>query len=314
MCHEVRSATAASHEACDLLLWQDGPRLEMFFFTDGRLVHWYVIPAEMRDLTLVLSSRIISHAGPLRVAVRAIDAPLLQRLGELPGLQMLNGTARDAASQGLDLSLLAAAVVAAGQVIIRHRPAIVDLRFTSESARRASSSLSPLQSRALVAAMACCLCIAAGFLWRGTRYTARAEAFEDENRAIFQQVFPGTEIPVGIASRLRSTESELRDRGASRLSGVVGPPVLALLHNVLARLPTEIRCRWTAMQFDPGAVNLEGEVLHHADAGVIAGALRKALGSFTVDEPQTRQLDGGVVSFTITAAIPRKSDGEEGTP
>jgi hypothetical protein len=67
------------------------------------------------------------------------------------------------------------------------------------------------------------------------------------------------------------------------------------------------------LRLDGGRLYLDGQVRHHTDADRIAAGLRQR-GGLTVDPPRTQNLRDAGVGFTLTAAIPQRSDPPASTP
>ncbi|MDQ3441454.1 MAG: hypothetical protein M3478_14015, partial [Planctomycetota bacterium] len=122
-----------------------------------------------------------------------------------------------------------------------------------------------------------------------------------EQRAVYQEVFPGQSIPLDPASRLASEERKLRLAGGDAPGASQHPPLLVLLRETLIRLPGDVRFRVAELRLDPETLSLQGQARSHADADAVATALRRD-GDFTVDLPRTEQVAGGLVRFTIGGA------------
>jgi hypothetical protein len=159
--------------------------------------------------------------------------------------------------------------------------------------------------RPLIAVLASCLLLCfsliGGALWRANRYAAIAAGFDDQEHVLFQQLFPGEPVPMGVESRLRSYASRLDQPAALGSSASqIQTSSLTLLYNVLSNLPAGTHFQFDDLQFDSGRATLHGRAGSLAQADEIAAALRQAK-NLLVDDPQTQQLAGGGVEFTISA-------------
>jgi type II secretory pathway component PulL len=143
---------------------------------------------------------------------------------------------------------------------------------------------------------------AAGW-WRAHTYDRQSLRLQQTQQAVFQDLFPGRPIPVGIKSRL---QSELARRRGVELKTDAGSTISAtrLMHAALCSLPTRVRFRLLEMRTEPGRVVLEGQSRSHTDAESLAVALHAAPGEFVFDPeaPRSESQSDKSVSFTLTAA------------
>jgi type II secretion system protein L len=162
--------------------------------------------------------------------------------------------------------------------------------------RSVRSSLGWLNAAALV------LLMTVGIVsqWRSWQIRGRLDEIRADQRALFQQTFPGARVPVAVVTRL---ESEREKVVASRETGddVVTPPAaLELLDRLLSALPSDLRLRILEARIEQGDIVLDLELRSHGDAGVIASALERS--GFVVTPPTTSQRDDVTVSSRVRAS------------
>ncbi len=119
---------------------------------------------------------------------------------------------------------------------------------------------------------------------RNDKQTAQLLA---QQESLFREALPGSRIPQGVVSRLRSERTKLRGAhvGGDRLELPV--PALDLLHAFLASLPPNETWRFPEIDIDNGNLRIDAELPSHASANTLAGELRER--GFQIDAPATTQ-------------------------
>ena len=298
----------ARHEAygptlldADALLWQTSRRIEVVWLAEATPVNCLDIPAEPGDIALALATQVIAREAPIRVALVNLDDGLTAAVAELADVTV-GGEAM--------LSLDDAALRAADHVLRGDERPALDLLGGGGTGRHAVRQLRPALLATAAAAGLLCACLILACWARGARYAAMASRAEDRKAAAFRQLFPREPLPVGIESRLRAVESQLR--GANRTAqpnglGGAAPDALSSLHDLLAHLPADARYRIAELDIDGTRLSMQGEVSTHGDADAVATALRREA-RFVIDDPQTQQMDGNVVRFSISGAVQGTAD------
>ncbi|MCC7406888.1 MAG: hypothetical protein IT442_02375 [Phycisphaeraceae bacterium] len=158
----------------------------------------------------------------------------------------------------------------------------------------------PALHAAMLAAFFCLLTLTLAMTWRGLSYRANAGHAEQAQSQIFHDLYPGRPLPLAVRAFL---DSERR-----RIEGLAGQgddvprpaSALATLYETFRRLPTGLRFRLLELRFSPTTVALDGQVRSHADADILAGALR-AQGGLQVDPPRTERLRDQAIALTLHA-------------
>jgi hypothetical protein len=269
---------------CDTFLWQSNGAADVFVLENGRPKEWYAVPADARDVQLVLRFR---EEGSRSATVYdpALGASLERSLGF------------EVRQEYPDAWYAAATLV--GDAVARGKLAPpVDLlpRSSSAGASPLRSALGLLAASVMVAA----LVLTAAFLWRARGYQTLADGADAQRRELFQRLFPGEPVPAGIRSRMAAlADSVARDGGGDTLGRRAAASLLAAS---LAQLPKDVRFRVSEIDVTLQRISIQGEVASHQDAVAIAVALRRS-GSLEVEEPQTRQSGAESIAFTIIAHL-----------
>ena len=200
-----------------------------------------------------------------------------------------------------DVDFLETAVRRADAVLARRRTACIELRRGSLAAADPYRPLRPLLHMTGVVVAVCLIVVSVMLLHRANRYDGETAGVIDSQEAVFEGLFPGNRIPIGIRSRL---ESEL-----TRLKGVSGQPAefqfgastLPVLCRFMESLPKTMRYRVFELRFQGNRLYFEGEVRSHGDADVLASSLRRS--GFDVEPPETEQLANRNVSIRINAEM-----------
>ena len=275
------------------LLWQSDETVELVFTTENVPTEWYTLPADARDIRLVLETR--ADAAPTRLTARVSDSVLVDSLRDRVEI--------DFERCGPDTFYEAATL--AGDAIARGRErAVVDLQPGAAELAGGDPRLRRPIVAAVMAVMLFLVVTACALLWRAEQYHRLAIHHDAERLAIFQRIFPGQPVPVGIRSRLASVEQSMHRPGAGERGSAV-----MVIQQVLSHLPAELRFRIDQMEFTPNHLTLQGEAPSHTDAEALANALRNAR-ELEIEEPQTRQVNAETIGFTLAGAT-RKTPAKE---
>ncbi|MCC7409812.1 MAG: hypothetical protein IT442_17230 [Phycisphaeraceae bacterium] len=207
-----------------------------------------------------------------------------------PGLLAAEGSG----TTTLDVATHAAAIFADRQV------PWFNLRRGALGAADRWRTIRPALHAAMLAAVICLLTLTLAMSWRGLSYRADAGHAEQAQSQIFYDLYPGRPLPLAVRAFL---DSERR-----RIEGLAGQgddvprpaSALATLYETFRRLPTGLRFRLLELRFSPTTVALDGQVRSHADADVLAGALRAQSG-LQVDPPRTERLRDQAIAVTLHA-------------
>jgi hypothetical protein len=264
----------------DAIIWRNGDSADVFLLEADELIQWHWVPATAADVHLILASHFTTARRSTRLALRGATREWHGQIARLPDVQII---ADDPVAQD------DAAAETTGRVLNEEIEPLVN--FLPQG-----GGVMPLRRPLVAAAAAClllCLCLIGGTFCRAQRYADLAAGFDDRQRQLYQQLFPGEAIPLGIESRLRSYAGAIQRPESS------GPSSLTLLYNVLAHLPAGGKFQFDELEFDSGQATLHGAAGSLAEADQIAASLRYAP-NLSVDDPQTQQLAGGGVGFTIS--------------
>jgi hypothetical protein len=144
--------------------------------------------------------------------------------------------------------------------------------------------------------------------WRGRQYAALSRQYVAQQADVFKAALPNQRVPGNIKDRLLSEHLKLAPlggRGAGDASVVASTASSALtqLRDVLAGLPSDVRCRVLDLSLQPDLIRIDGEARSHGEAESLATAMRKS-GLYEVESPKTEAIKDRGVSF-VFAARPR---------
>jgi len=295
--HRLAQDMPVPADGCHGLLCQTDHGLEWFVMAAGKPIDWRHFPASDDATGLIRELEFRQLSDPPLVTVQAWGLPdkVLDDIGARTGLAIQPASPLDAASWALG-------VAAAGLELLRGRlEPWVDLRTGALAPADRWSPVRP-QLRVLAAAAAILLLVtSAALAWRAQQWQRERDRLIDAQAAVFAEVFPQQSLPVGVRSRLESEVAKLAGLTGQTAELPSHPPTLALLGELLAALPTELRLRIWELRFDEGRLYLDGEVRTHGDAEAVAAALRAR--GFVLEPPRTEQLPSEGVAMRITGAV-----------
>jgi len=292
--------------------------LELFLLREGKPTAWYMLHGDAEELSLHLAVAAQGLGRPLRVAAIDLDPGAS---AALKAIDRSHVSEIHASKQ----SMRAAALTAAASVLSGRIDAWIELRRGPLAGADADRRWLAPRRWALAACLMLLIGASAGMFWRSLRYDAAADAQQEQQGAVYQEVMGNANAPADVPSRLRSEERRLRlaAGGAERADLPELPPdrpLLQLLHDVLACLPPaqKARFRLEQIRLEDGHLSLQGEARGISDAQVLAAALRQVQG-LHVEDPHTQQLgpqSGGggepTVGFTIDAQLEPAHGGGSG--
>jgi hypothetical protein len=293
-----RQQEAEDASADEVILLQDGLRIDLFTCSDSAVVAWSSIPAHFRDLSLALSAQLAARTPAIRITAVNLDPSLSRELSEQGDFIVTHRTTMDVGE---------AALSSAARALSGEETPPVDLRAGEDGGYAVRHLRSPLIAAISSAALLCAVLIAS-LLWRAARYGSMASEAEHHKTEIFQELFPHETVPAGIESRLLAVRRQLGQvESGSAPSTADGPDAFLALRDILQNLPADVRYRITDLEIDDGRLSLQGQVRTLADADAIARALRRIPG-FSIDAPQIPELGENLVRFVIVGTIQKPQD------
>jgi type II secretory pathway component PulL len=291
LAQHLKSASAITSRYA--LLWRNEDAVDLWLVDNGRPLAWNWLPCDVGAINCAVGYLALCQTKVAALTARNCPDDLLAAVGAQTGL--LRCESPPLASED---PLCAAAAEGAAILDGRHAAGIElrrDRLAAKDPMRAVRSHLRLLQGSLLL------LFAALGIALYGQcqRLDAVRNEYDQQQRAVFERLFPGQRIPVAVHARL---ESEL-----GRLKGVRGEggelpvsiPFLSLLGPVLKTLPADLRCRILEVRVENGQLDLVGQVRAHSDADRIAEALRGA--GFVVPSPNTNRFEKAGVEFRISA-------------
>ncbi len=277
-------------ERCDAVAWGTDGKAELFILAGGRPSAWYVTGTAPHDLALYICAHAPAGADPLRVLCVNGGHDPGPALMELPGVKVTAVVQRSMEEAAID----AIAYAESGG------PLWFDFRRVGLSSADPGRELRSGLVRIGVAVALLWGAMCGGMLWRANWYRHAAARSEQRLEDVYRATFPAKSIPASILSRL---ESERKRLGGMSGEGASHFPVrgaaLLLFHDTLAHLPRDLRYRVADLRWTDDRLYVEGQSRSHADANVIAEALRQDK-TLVVESPQTEQQSNQAVGFVIT--------------
>lgn len=287
----------ASSGPCDVCVWRQEGKSELFLLREGKPVGWYQMGGEFRDFALHLGL----HRPPegrrqeqLTVCTVGVPPEFLDQAQQVPGLKVRelpqSSILRDAASFAQLLS------GKKGRAWIDLARGGIGLGGTMHRVQR------PLRAAAVAAAVFL-LVLSAGMFVRGWQYREIARQHLQAQHEVFRNTFPSQAIPIDVTSRLASEERKLRVlNGGGAADAPPRASALVILRDTLSHLPAKVRVRLSELRLAEDGVSLKGEARSHADAEALAAALQA--GGFAVTLPKTEQVGMMGVNFTMSGSLP----------
>ena len=159
------------------------------------------------------------------------------------------------------------------------------------------------------------LAIGIGGWWRVRRIEQAIDQINFDQRAAFEEAFPGSQVPAALVRRVRSEHSKvLGSRGATAEINVP-QSATEVLRELLSALPESVRFRISRLKILNGRVQLELQVRTAVDAGALATALKSH--GFEVEPPVTTRKDARTFDSVLEASWPGRSSNSgktESTP
>jgi type II secretory pathway component PulL len=269
--------------------------IDLFCIAGNAMESWSSLPATAEAFGQELKHQAIETGAAAALVCYGLDGAVGAEAQRGDAVKLLETRSLDGKKVD-DLTVAAAAKVLAGQL-----EALLELKRDAFGRIRRNVALRRYAA-ALHAAMAMLVIAAMGvLLYRGQLASRHADLATAQQSQVFRSTFPNVKVPVGIRSRLESELAKLKGLQGDDRSLPKGVSALALLHRMLAAMPTDRRFRLFEIRIEEGRLYLDGEVIGHSDAEAIAQRLRAE--GFTVTSPRTQRLDDKRVSLRITATL-----------
>lgn len=150
-----------------------------------------------------------------------------------------------------------------------------------------------------IAVAACLFAMILGGWWRMHRIEQEIDQLRTKQQTEFQATFPGVRVPAALMRRVKSEHARVMgSRGASTQVELPRSAV-AVMQDLLAGLPSDIRFRVTNISVLNGRVDLDLQVRSPVDAGAFATSLSEA--GFQVEPPVTTQKDSKTFDSVLEA-------------
>lgn len=282
-----------AHDRC-AVIWQSRQGdANLVVFHGGQPIEWVYLPSTSPNLEQQLQVEQLIHAAFPPVIVYQPDECSDSDLANIDNVEV----AEVRSSNGCPLRDAA---------ITR----LKDIRSGRELARfDLTPSIDPNAARKgplrwdLVAFQLAVLVLLASLAFSNWYSLRRIEGRINEHVAaqddVFRELFPESQLPVGVRSRLKSELGKLAGARGESEELVEPASVLPSLHRCLTAVPKEMRLRILSVKVDGERIDLSGEVRQFADADRLAAALRAA--GFRVTAPKTNRLPEKGVAFRLVA-------------
>ncbi len=154
---------------------------------------------------------------------------------------------------------------------------------------------------ALTAAAILLLTITGTCWWRAQQYQQAELQYQSALTSLYHENFGDQPLPTSVKRRFGTRLRELKGLRGDQIDDnheLETTSALWLLHDILERLPSDMRICILDITIEQDHITLIGQARTHGDADRIASALRKG-NRFDVEPPDTRKLSGGGVTFTL---------------
>ncbi|MCA9077767.1 MAG: hypothetical protein KDA93_22260 [Planctomycetaceae bacterium] len=256
------------------------------------------------DASLVQSVKImlLTEPLPLKLVCRNLSNDVLSELRSIDELEL------SVLPPSEPEALIQRAAQPASQILDGRRHAPVDLCRESLALRDRTGSNRKSAALLQLSVIVLLISIGAAFLMKSQQVEEARQLVIEEQKQVFQRIFPDRRVPEGVRMRLESERLRLQGLRGESEEMDEAVPALAMLHRLLQSIPGDLRYRLLEVRIEDGQLSLIGEVRDHSDADTIASALRKA--GLKVSSPQTHRLPEKGVGFRIAAEWPEGSGQE----
>lgn len=290
LCDSLPRGERPSH-----LIWNHDGTLDAIEFCDGTLAGWTTIPAMPYALSQYLSVSLLQRPGPIRIGAVGLTEPVRQEMQAFPDIAWW---------EVHDVTLESAAATQAALVMLGRATPWIELsrpELGSIGMWRAVRPHLALVVAALVTLVAAILGVLHS---RAMAYANAADANEQRQQEVFQRVFAGQSVPLGIRSRLASEVARLEGLRGHNGSLPRRDTADQLLERFLAAVPQGVRWRILELRIEQGRIQIEGEIGSHGEAERITVALKKC--GLSPSLPRTQQLADRRVALSLTANLERE--------
>ncbi len=207
---------------------------------------------------------------------------------ELP-LTRLREAYQDVDLQTLDRSLESLWIDGATLALSKQTQRWFDLRRDQLGPSDPLRPILPQLRLVTAAAVLFALAIAIGGWWRGQRIEHAIDQINADQRAAFEEAFPGSQVPAALVRRVRSEHTKVMGSRGATAEIDLPQSATEVLRQLLAALPESLRFRIKSLKIFNGQVDLELQVRTAVDAGALATALESH--GFEVEPPVTTRKD-----------------------
>lgn len=281
----------ASSSDAECILFAHDRGVDLIRVQAGRPAAWFCTDGISARLRAELQQQALEAGRPLRSLSYGLTSELQRDLSAFGAVELL-GEAREVDQDIWQLARSAADKIARG----RAEP-LVELRRGVFGQSGQPVALRPYRWAFQVAAGILIAAWTVSFTVRGYDAGREAENLQARQIDIYRQIFPNTQVPVGVMSRLESELAKLKglQGGDEAVPGTVSATVL--LRDFLAALPVDRRFIIHEIRLEEGRLAVDGEVRDHGDAELIAQRLRTK--GFEIASPRTQRLDDKRVSLRV---------------
>jgi type II secretory pathway component PulL len=289
----------ATHTLPDeaLLVWGDASSTDIMLLSGRRPTDWRHAPGDAHHVLLAINAVLLHRPQPPEVVLVSSSSALTERIRDEVDPDVVSLEVEDPREAASRFAVRILEGTASPWINLRR-----DHLAPPEPLRRLRM---PLRACA-IAAVLLVLVVAGALVWRGHQYAELATHYRTQQAKQFHGAFPGQRVPASVKGRLESEAKKLRTISGIEQEGKKEDPppsALVVLHQVLSRLPEDLRHRILDLRIDDGTVYLDGEARDHSSADTLAAALR-AGNALSVAAPRTRKLKQGGVAFTLAATSP----------
>lgn len=237
--------------------------------------------------------------------VRSTSEVALSRDGGLQAWRWLPGTASDTSlasqAQADVQETLRLALATTRRVVAEEEALWINLQQGPLASRHTLDRVRRPLTALLAAAVLLMLASIGAIQARAWQYQNVAAEQDGQARALYASAFPGEAVPVSMERRLTTRLRGLRGRQGLAITDTRlfdEENTLAILRDLLSRLPDNTRFIITDLRLNGDRVDLDGLARSHSDADTLATALRRD-GRFQVTPPSTENLPTQGVRFSL---------------
>lgn len=278
---ELEDSTAA-------VIWEEQGRVSIVSLEGRKPANWTLLPLDPEALTRQLRVLAMQREDSPSVWISA-SAPVFDAVSSVEGVTLL---ARR------DLALDDAAILGAHRLQAGEAEPMIDLRRDALGMKDPLRPVRQPLEATMAAAVVLMVVVSLVMLYRASAYQRVEEERIEAQAQLYQETFPGRNLPAGSIRTLLQSEYNRATRSTSDGSAVPTSSALAVMRQVLDAMPEESSIKLERMEFEDDSFSFEGSADSFVSPEEVASAIKRATG-MQVEQPNSRRTETGEWTFSL---------------